>query len=137
MWKSKRFIIVAVIVAVVLVGTVAGVALAQANNDSSTTTQGKTFAARVAAILGIDQQKVQDAFDKANRDIADEALSNRLDALVKSGKITQQQADQYESWWQSRPQGPLPGVGKMGPFGGHRFAPRLPRLQPTPTAPTQ
>lgn len=137
MWKSKKFVIVAVIVGVVLVGAVAGVALAQANSGSSTTTQGKTFAARVAAILGIDQQKVQDAFDKANRDIADEALNNRLDALVKSGNITQQQADQYKSWWQSRPQGPLPGIGKMGPFGGHRFAPRLPRVQPTPTTPAQ
>ncbi len=137
MWKSKKFIIVAVIVAVVLVGTVAGVALAQANNGSSTTTQGKTFAARVAAILGIDQQKVQDAFDKARRDMADEAMNNRLDALVKSGKITQQQADQYKSWWQSRPQSPLPGAGQMGPFRGHRFGQKLPRLQPTPTTPAQ
>lgn len=137
MWKSKKFMVVAVIIAVVLVGTVAGVALAQANKGSSTTTQGTTFAARVAAILGIDQQKVQDAFDKANRDMADEALNNRLDALVKSGKITQQQADQYKSWWQSRPQGALPGPGQLGPFGGHQFVPRIPRLQPAPTTPAQ
>jgi hypothetical protein len=136
-WKSRKFVIIAVIVAVALVGAVAGVALAQANNGSSTTSQGTTFAARVAAILGIDQQKVQNAFDKAKRDMADEALNSRLDALVKSGKMTQQQADQYKSWWQSRPQGALPGVGQMGPFGGHRLGPRLPRLQPTPTAPAQ
>ena len=133
MWKSKRFIIIAVIVALVLVGTVAGVALAQ-TSDGSTPTPAKTFAARVAAILGIDQQKVEDAFAKAKSDMSDEALTARLDALVKSGKITQQQADQYESWWQSRPQGVVPGPGARGLFGGRHLRGGVwPRLQPPPT----
>ncbi len=136
MWKSKRFIIVAVIVALVLVGTVAGVALAQ-TGGGSTPTSAKTFAARVAAILGIDQQKVEDAFAKAKSDMSDEALTAKLDALVKSGKMTQQQADQYKSWWQSRPQGVLPGFGGKGPLGERHFrGGAWPRLQPAPT-PTQ
>ena len=137
MWKSKKFLIVAVIVAVVLVGTVAGVALAQ-TSGGSTTTPAKTFAGRVAAILGMDQQKVEDAFAKAKSDMADEALSAKLDALVQSGKMTQGQADQYKSWWQSRPQGVMPGLGERGFPSGHRFGGRmlLPRLQPAP-APTQ
>lgn len=136
MWKSKKFIIVAVIVAVVLVGTVAGVALAQ-TSSGSTTTPAKTFAARVAAILGVDQQKVEDAFAKAKRDMSDEALTARLDALVKLGKITQQQADQYKSWWQSRPLGVAPGLGEKGPLGGRHLGGRAwPRLQLAPT-PTQ
>lgn len=33
----------------------------------------------------------------------DEALDNRLKCLVEKGKITQEQADQYKQWWQSRP----------------------------------
>ena len=136
MWKSKRFVVIAVIVAIVLVGTVAGVALAQ-TSDGPATTPPKTFAGRVAAILGIDQQKVEDAFAKANRDIADEALSGKLDALVKSGKMTQEQADKYKSWWQSRPD-TMPGLGQKGPlaprFGGRMFRPPLP---PRPNLPAQ
>ncbi len=135
MLKSKKFWIIGIIVAVVLVATVTGVALAQSGSSGSTATPAKTFAARVAAILGIDQQKVQDAMSKARSDMADEALSSKLDAMVKAGKITQQQADQYKSWWQSRPQGVLPQVGPRGMIGGHRFGGMWPRLQPPQTTP--
>lgn len=133
MLRNKKFLVIAIVIAVVLVGTVTGVALAQAGSSGTTPAPAKTFAARVAAILGIDQQKVQDAMSKAKRDIADEALSNKLDALVKSGKMTQQQADQYKSWWQSRPQGVLPQAGTGGKLGGHRFGGMWPRLQPPQT----
>jgi hypothetical protein len=111
MWKSKKFIIVAAIIGVVLVGALAGVALAQTNSDGSPTTPGKTLIARVATILGLDQQKVEDAFKQAKQDMENEALNARLKAMVDSGKITQKQADDYENWWQSRPQDVMPGLG--------------------------
>ncbi len=138
MLKNKRFLILAIVIAVVLVATVTGVALAQAGSSGTAPTPAKTFAARVAAILGIDQQKVQDAMSKARQDMADEALSNKLDALVKSGKITQQQGDQYKTWLQSRPQGVLPQAGTEGKLGGHRFGGMWPRIQSRQTiAPAQ
>ncbi len=101
MWKNKKFLIIAAIVVVVLIIGIAGVALAQTNDSGST--QSKSFAARVAVILGIDQQKVEDAFTQAQKDMTNEAMDARLKALVDSGKITQEQADQYQQWWQSRP----------------------------------
>jgi hypothetical protein len=137
MWKSKKFIIIAVVVGVLLVGTVAAVALAQTN---TTPTAPKSLAARVAAILNIDQTKVDAAFAQAKTDMASEALDARLKALVASGKMTQAQADQYKNWWQSRPQG-IPGIGKVGPMGrlgmGGMGGMRWARPLPSPTAPVQ
>ena len=139
MWRSKKFIIVAVLAAVVLVGSTAGVVLAQ--TGSTDTTSGKTLLARVATILGIDQQKVESAFTQAQTEMRDEALQK----LVNEGKITQEQADKYKAWLQARPdmsqyqqqlkdwqqarpgippelkewQGAKPDIPLPGPFGGN------------------
>jgi hypothetical protein len=100
MWRSRKFIIIAsVVAALVLVVSLTGIALAQDTGASS----GKTLLARVAEILGIDQQKVEDAFAQAQTDMQNEALDNYLSKLVEEGKITQEQADQYKAWLQARP----------------------------------
>ena len=100
MWRSRKFIIIAsVIAALVLVMSLTGIALAQDTGDSS----GQSLLARVAKILGIDQQKVEDAFDQAQTDMQNEALDNYLNKLVEEKKITQEQADQYKAWVQSKP----------------------------------
>ncbi len=133
MWKSKKFIIIAVIVGVLLVGGIgAGVAFAQTKTPTPVSPD-KTLIGRVATILGIDQAKVQAAFDQARKDMANDALDARLKSLVAQGKITQQQADQYKSWWQSRPNINLPGSGAIPGFG-RRGGFRLPKgAPPTPT----
>ena len=116
MLRRKRFVIIGLLAAVVLVGSLAGLALAQTVDAG----QPKTLLARVAAILGIDQQKVEDAFSQAQREMRDEALDSYLKNMVDQGKITQQQADQYKSWWQARPDTLLPGpLGRH--FGFHGF----------------
>jgi multidrug efflux pump subunit AcrA (membrane-fusion protein) len=102
-----------------------GVVLAQSGSTTTTTTTTnpeQTLLAKVAAILGIDQTKLEAAFTKAEKEIQTDALTNRLQALVEAGKLTQAQADQYLQWWQSRPTLPedlnLPRLqGRMG-FGG-------------------
>jgi polyhydroxyalkanoate synthesis regulator phasin len=70
--------------------------------------------------VAIDSEQLRDALDQAQDDLWDEALGNRLQNLVDEGKITQEEADQYLEWWQSRPdiEVPLPGLGGPGP-GGH------------------
>ncbi len=136
MWRRKKWVIITVAAAILLVGTMGGMALAQTGENST----GKTLLARVATILGIDQQKVEDAFAQAQRDMQSEALDSYLKNLVDQGKITQQQADQYKSWWQSRPDLP---AGMCLPFdggfhrGGFRGGFPLPRpdITATPTAP--
>ena len=76
---------------------------------------------------------MEDAFAQAQSDMRNEALDNYLKNLVSQGKITQQQADQYKQWWQSRPdttqleqqlrqwQEGRPDVPVPGGFGGRGF----------------
>ncbi|MFC2023092.1 hypothetical protein ACFLTL_02960, partial [Chloroflexota bacterium] len=62
-----------------------------------------TLLERVAEILGIDQQQLEDAFAQAHTERQDAALQNYLDKLVAADKITQDEADEYWTWWHSRP----------------------------------
>ncbi len=146
MWRKKKFILIALLAAtVLLVGSISGVALAQTGSTSGGS--GETLLARVAAILGIDQQKVEDAFAQAQREMREEALDSYLKNLIDQGKITQEQADQYKVWSQSSPdmtqfkqqlrdwqqarpgippelkewQGARPDIPLPGRFGGHGF----------------
>jgi hypothetical protein len=50
LWFRKKVILIPVLVTLVVVGSIVGVAFAQAGSDSS----GNTLLARVAVILGID-----------------------------------------------------------------------------------
>jgi uncharacterized membrane protein len=115
--KKRTIIIIGVVVALLLAGTIAGVAYAQTGTDTGT---GKTFVARVAEILGIDQQKVQDAFTQAQKEMQNEALDKWLNNMVSAGRMTQAQADEYKQWIQARPD--VPGVFGPGPMmrGGFR-----------------
>jgi len=70
--------------------------------------------------VAVDSEQLKDALEQAQNEMKVEALENRLQALVDGGKITQEEADQYLEWWQSRPdiKLPLPGLGGCGPGGG-------------------
>ncbi len=122
-------VILALVAAVVLIGSMAGLAFAQTGSDSS----GKTLLGRVATILGIDQQKGESAFTQARGERHTEAPDRYLQNLIDKGKITKEQAAQYKKWWQSRPdttqyeqqlrewQETRPDVPLAGGFGGRGF----------------
>jgi len=116
-WKNKkRLIIIAAVLVLVIVASTAGIALAQTPPGNGT---GNTLFARVAKILGIDQKNLESAFSQAQREIRDEKLDAYLQKLVDEGKITREQADQYKTWWQSRPD--TPQLGPFGDMGGRHF----------------
>ena len=139
--KRKWFI--PVLVAVVLIGGVTGGLVVAANNSSSNTTAGnQTQAAdryqalldKVCAIyeektgVAIDSEQLKAALQQAQSEMKGEALQNWLQDLVDKGKITQEEADQYLKWWQSRPdiKALLPGLGGLGRGGmmwGRGFGP--------------
>jgi hypothetical protein len=114
-FRKKKWVIIGIIAAVVILvaGIVGGAVVYAQTSTPSASNPGKTFAARVATILGIDQAKVESAFAQAQKDMQNEATANRLKSLVAQGKISQQQADQYQQWWNSRPNVPAP----LGPQG--------------------
>ncbi|MDE3095227.1 MAG: hypothetical protein KGK07_04395 [Chloroflexota bacterium] len=93
---------------VVVVG--AGVVMAQTPTPGAGT--ATSFLDRVAQKLGITTPKLQSAINSAAND--------QIDAMVKSGKLTQQQADQLK---QAIAQGRGPGLG--GPFFDHGFGPGM------------
>jgi hypothetical protein len=144
MWRSKKFIIIAILTVLVLGATLGGVAIAQAddeNNDTTQTANVSSFLEKVAEIyqnntgVVIDPAELQQAMTEARQAMRDEALDNYLKKLVDEGKITQEQADQFKAWlaarpsldefktwWESRPDTPgIFGEGNgigIGPFGG-------------------
>jgi hypothetical protein len=132
MWRSKKFIIIAVLAVVVLAGSIGGVALAQSGdeNNSQPPAQQQTLLDKVCAIYqqntgtAIDSGELQKAFDQARSEMRDEALNSYLQGLVDKGKMTQEQADQYKAWLKSKPEVDIPlapgfpGLGMHRGFGG-------------------
>ena len=132
--KKRKWFIPVVVVTVLLIGGITGGVVAAVNNSSSNTTTGnQTQAAdRYQALLDracaiyeqttgvvIDPEQLKEALEQARGEMQGEALQSWLQNLVDKGKITQQEADQYLQWWQSRPdiELPLPGLGGQGHEG--------------------
>lgn len=134
MRKHKWFIPVVVASVLLIGGIVGGVVVAGDDSSSNTTAGNQTEAAdryqalldRACAIyqentgVAIDSEQLKDALDQAQGELQEEALESRLQNLVDDGKMTQEEADQYLTWWQSRPdiKLSLPGLGGQGRGGG-------------------
>ena len=104
--RKKHWIIGLVALLALALGIGGGTALAQeSEEEGEKPIQG--VIARVATILGLEEQQVQDAFDQARQEFRDEKfeemVGQRLDALVESGRITQEQADEMRAWYAERP----------------------------------
>jgi hypothetical protein len=128
MWRSKKFIIIAVLAVVVLAGSIGGVALAQSGNEdnSQPPAQHQALLDKVCAIYeentgtAINSEELQKAFDQARSEMRDEALNNFLQGLVDKGKMTQEQADQFKAWLESRPEVNVPLAPGCPGLGMHR-----------------
>jgi hypothetical protein len=136
MWRSKKFILVTVLVAVLLVGSIGGIVFAADSGDNS------QFKARHDAMLdkvceiyqqktgvAIDKEALKESFAQAMSELrpaasptrperGPQAMQDRLQNLVTDGKLTREQADAFQKWWESRPDVPL-GFGPPGPGGFH------------------
>ena len=127
MWRKKKLIAIAVLAAVMLAGTIGGVALATTDNGDDGEPEAKYEALldRVCEIyqentgVAIDQEALKDAFAQAQSEMQTEALETWLQSLVEEGKLTQDEADQYLNWWQARPDVSFGfGFGGRGGFRG-------------------
>ena len=131
--RKKHWFIGIVVLMAAVIGLGSATALAQ-ESDGETSRLG--LIARVANILGLQEQQVQDAFDQARQELRDEQfeemVGQRLDALVESGRITQEQADELREWYAERPDSFwLAGGSARGRKGGgdHGQQARWPRLR--------
>ena len=106
----KLRIILSIAIAVVAVTTISlSVVLAQENERGDS--NASRLAAKVAEILGLDAAEVDDAINQARRELRDEAIQKKLNALVENGRLTQEQADEHLNRLQSRSEG-IPAIGK-------------------------
>jgi hypothetical protein len=145
MWTRKKIAIIAISAAVLLVGITGGVVLAQDNGNSNSTQappQAEDLLAKVVTIyqqntgVTIDEAQLKTAFDQAQSQIQLAREQTMVQNLVKNGKLTQDQADQYLKWLQSRPSLPS-GFGKgFGPGFGGCFGGRGGPAGPPPQAPS-
>jgi hypothetical protein len=81
------------------------------------------FINKVAVNLGKDQAVVQAAFQSAAVEMKSAAIQRSLDNAVKNGKLSQDEANQIKSWWDSRPAALdkfVPGIRGCGPRGDFR-----------------
>ena len=125
MKRRKKLIVGVVLAAVLLFGSLGGVALADDGDDSQ---PGALFGAlweKVTAIYEqktgdtLDQEALKEAFADARAEMRAEAMQNRLQNLVEEGTITQEQADEYLDWQKARPDVPFgPGFRGMGGMRG-------------------
>lgn len=131
MLRRKWFI--PVVLSLLLIGSVVGGLVALAD-DSSTNPEDQAQTVgryqilldRACAIyeeetgVAIDSEQLRDALNQARAELHEEALKNRLQNLVDEGHITQEEADQFLEWWQSRPdiKPLLPGLGGHVHRGG-------------------
>ena len=112
--RKKWFLVPVVVGVIAIVSTTAIFAQTPSPNGESP----KTFASRVAGILGLSETQVQSAIDQASRKMHNDATKAKLDRMVANGKLTQAQADEYLKWYEAKPEG-IHGFGFGGPTGKH------------------
>ncbi len=82
-----------------VVGVFAGIAAQDGQEDGGK----QSFAERVASILGLETETVEDAFAQAKDEMADERSDAYLAKLVEHEKLTQEEADAIVVWKDAKP----------------------------------
>ncbi len=122
---KKRLMVVitgAAVTVVAVVGAFAGIVAAQSADEDG---EKQSFADRVATILGLSSEEVENAIEQVKEEMHEERVDERFDKLVESEMLTQDEADAIREWMESKPEIEynLDGIGSTGKraFGGHMF----------------
>ena len=102
---KRKWLMVPLVTGILAAGITGATVLAH-NEDGEQESPKDAVAAKVAAILGIDEQSVKDAVTEATQEGRSERIQHRLDHMVEAGRLTQDQADAYLSWYEARPDVP-------------------------------
>ena len=98
-WVPISFIVVAI--ALTLAG---GAVLAAGGGDASDNSRRSDIFERAAQLLGIGTSHLEDAHDRATRELNDEKLATIVEKLVSGGLIEQSEADSFSAWMADRPE---------------------------------
>ena len=145
MKKGKKITIIALMAIVALAGTLGGVALAQDEEEATTTTpETARFAILERACeiyqektgVAIDADTLKDALCQAGDEHKEQARNQWRQRLIDEGILTEEQLTAWEEWLESRPAFPteefkswmeskpddLPQAFGFGKHDGKRFA---------------
>ena len=117
---KRKWLMIPLVTGILAAGLTGATVLAH-NEDGDKVSPKDAVAAKVAEILGIDEQSVKDALAEATQAVHSERIQHRLDHMVEAGRLTQEQADEYFSWYEARPEGLSQRFGGRGFGGGHGF----------------
>lgn len=98
----KKLVVGLAAAILVVLGVAGGTVLAQSADEDG---EKKSFADRVAEILGLESDTVEDALKQARSEMQEERTDAWLDKAVEAEKITQEEADAYSDWLDDRPEG--------------------------------
>ena len=106
MWRSKKFILATVLVAVLLAGSIGGVVLA--NTENGDDSQPDTLFERVTAILvaedvNITVEQLEDAFSEAQSDMQAEAMESLMCDLQDVAVLVGIGLNALFGWWWADP----------------------------------
>ena len=131
--RKRKWFVSAIVLSVLLIGGTVGGLVAAAEDSAGNTEAESEMIDRYQALLdracaiyeeqtgvALDSEQMKDALKQARAEMQDEALRSRIQKLVEEGKLTQEEADHFLAWWQSRPdiKLPLPGLGGRVHRGG-------------------
>ena len=106
---SKKLKIITAVMAGVVILALGGGALVMAADNTTTTTpttQSNALFARAAAILGVTEQQLTDAFQQANTLAESQRIDQQLAQAVTKGTITQAESDAIKAWLAQKPTAP-------------------------------
>jgi polyhydroxyalkanoate synthesis regulator phasin len=114
----KKVWVLLTMAATVVAMTIVSFSIVWAQGEEDGDSRATEFTVRVAEILGLSAEEVDAAVKQARTEMKQNALQAKMDGLVKEGKLTQEKADEYLEWIQSKPEG-LPGINGRG-FNGKK-----------------
>ena len=117
---KRKWLMIPLVTGILAAGLTGASVLAH-SDDGEQVSPKDAVAAKVAETLGLDQQTVKDALQEAIQEVRSDRVQHKLDHMVEVGRLTQEQADEYLSCYEARPEGLSQRFGGHGFGGGHRF----------------
>lgn len=117
MKRHMKYGIIAIVAVIALSAGITAVVSAESPNGEagSDTGPGQIFIGKVAGILELDEEELTDAFKQALQEMREERQQQRLQKALEEGLITEEEAEQIQGWWDSRPE----AMQQLGPAGLH------------------
>lgn len=104
--SKKVKVLVSVLVAVVFLAagsTAIVMAQEELAPEEAPQAEANGLLARVAEILGIDEEDLVNAFNQARQEMQAEAFNRFIDKAVEKGLIDEDEAEEIKGWWGQKP----------------------------------